>query len=90
MLNSSQIQGFFSDLFLNALIMAAPLLGAILLVGVVVSIFQVATQIQEQSLSYVPKLLAAVAVILMFGPWMLVRLTTYSVGLISGIPGYLH
>lgn len=59
------------------LTVAAPMLVVILVVGVVVSIFQAATQINEATLSFVPKLLAAVAVMAVAGPWMLTTLVDY-------------
>lgn len=68
---------------------AAPMLLLAMLVGVLVSIAQVVTQIQEASLTFVPKLLTVVLVMVAFGPWMLRKLVAYSVGVISSIPGYL-
>lgn len=59
------------------LTVAAPMLVVILVVGVLVSIFQAATQINEATLSFVPKLLAAVAVMAVAGPWMLTTLVDY-------------
>lgn len=59
------------------LTVAAPMLIVILVVGVLVSIFQAATQINEATLSFVPKLLSAVAVMAVAGPWMLTTLVDY-------------
>jgi flagellar biosynthesis protein FliQ len=67
----------------------APLLGVVLAVGIVISIVQVVTQIQEVSLSFIPKIVAVVLVVVLFGPWMMKRLVAYSTSVISGIPGYL-
>ena len=75
-----------SDLLWTALKISAPLLVVTLVLGVLISVFQVATQIQEQALSTVPKILAAVVVLVAFGPWMLRMLVSYSVTLISQIP----
>lgn len=75
-----------SDLLWTALKISAPLLVVTLVLGVLISVFQVATQIQEQALSTVPKILAAVVVLVAFGPWMLRMLVSYSVALISQIP----
>lgn len=77
------------QLLWNAVLIAAPLLGITLLVGLVVSVFQAVTQIQEMSLSFVPKLLAAVITLVVFGPWMLQRLINFSSTLIAGIPGWV-
>ncbi|HSI57252.1 MAG TPA: flagellar biosynthesis protein FliQ [Ideonella sp.] len=62
---------------LMLLTVAAPMLVVILVVGVLVSIFQAATQINEATLSFVPKLLSAVAVMAVAGPWMLTTLVDY-------------
>ena len=59
------------------LMISAPVLLTILVVGLVVSIFQAATQINEATLSFVPKLLAAVAVMAVAGPWMMTTLVDY-------------
>ena len=72
----------------NALIISAPLLAAVLLVGLLVSVVQVVTQVQEMSLTHVPKIIVAVVVLVAFGPWMLKRLVGFSANLISSIPSY--
>jgi flagellar biosynthetic protein FliQ len=59
------------------LMVSAPLLGVVLVVGLVVSIFQAATQINEATLSFVPKIVAAVIVLAVTGPWMLTTLVEY-------------
>jgi flagellar biosynthetic protein FliQ len=56
-------------------------------VGLVVSIFQAATQINEQTLSFVPKILAAVAMLAVAGPWMLTTLVEYLQRTLQSIPG---
>lgn len=61
-----------------ALMVSLPLLGASLLVGLVVSVFQAVTQIQEPTVTYVPKLIAACAVILGMGSWMLSSLVRFA------------
>lgn len=68
---------------------AAPLLLITMIVGILVSIFQVVTQIQEVSLSFIPKILTVVAVLVVMGPWMLKKLVNYSAAVIAGIPAYL-
>ena len=65
---------------------AMPMLLAGLIVGLAVSVFQAATQIQEQTLSFIPKILALVAVIAIAGPWMLSSVTDWTTELWSGIP----
>ncbi len=60
---------------------SAPMLIIGLVVGLVVSIFQAATQINEQTLSFVPKIIAVFITILFFGPWLIKLLTTFTIGL---------
>lgn len=76
----------FAQLLWKAVLVSAPLLLTVLIVGLAVSIFQVVTQIQEMSLTFIPKLLASVAVLVIAGPWMLGQLVAYSSALIRAIP----
>jgi flagellar biosynthesis protein FliQ len=69
-----------------ATLLSAPLLLASLVVGVLISLFQAATQINEMTLSFVPKLLVLVLVLLLAGPWMLELLTDFTRNLIKDIP----
>ena len=71
------------------LLLAAPLLLTALAVGLIVGIFQAATQINEMTLSFIPKLLAMAAVLAITGPWMLRTLVEYTRGLIESIPGMI-
>jgi len=68
------------------LMVSAPVLLTILGVGLLVSIFQAATQIHESTLSFVPKMIAAVAVLAVAGPWMLTTLVEYLQRTLSAIP----
>jgi flagellar biosynthetic protein FliQ len=68
------------------LMVAAPVLLTVLGVGLLVSIFQAATQIHEATLSFVPKMVAAVAVLGFAGPWMLTTLVEYLQRMIQSIP----
>ena len=69
------------------LMLAAPMLIVALVVGLLVGVFQAATQINEQTLSFIPKLLAMAAVLAITGPWMIRSLVEYSRNLIESIPG---
>ena len=69
------------------LMVSAPLLVVVLVVGLLVSIFQAATQINEATLSFVPKIVGAVIVLAVAGPWMLSTLVDYLRGVLTGIPG---
>lgn len=78
--------GYMYDALWTALIVAGPILLATLVVGLLISVLQVATQIQEITLSYVPKTLVAVFTLIALGPWMLARLTDYARALYLTIP----
>jgi len=71
------------------LLISAPPLLAALLTGLLVSIFQAATQINEMTLSFIPKLVAIFVVLVVFGPWMLSIMIDYMNNLITGIPGMI-
>ena len=68
---------------------AAPMLFVGLVVGLVISIFQAVTQIQEQTLSFIPKIVALIAVVAIAGPWMLDSLVTWTQQLWAAIPNYV-
>lgn len=70
-------------------LLAAPLLGAMLFIGLVVGLFQAATQINEQTLSFVPKLIVAVLVIVAGGGWMIEILTDFTERLYRSIPSLI-
>jgi flagellar biosynthesis protein FliQ len=65
---------------------ALPILLAGLFVGLLVSIFQAITQIQEMTLTFIPKILVTIAVVIVMGPWMLNQITGYTEQLWQGIP----
>ncbi|MBU6505417.1 MAG: flagellar biosynthesis protein FliQ [Betaproteobacteria bacterium] len=69
------------------MMVSAPLLLTALGVGLLISIFQAATQINEMTLSFIPKLLAMVLVLVVSGPWMIGLMVDYIRRLFSGIPG---
>ncbi len=72
------------------LLLAGPLLLTALLVGLLVGVFQAATQINEMTLSFIPKLLAMAAVLVLSGSWMLKQLVGYTRELVQSIPGLIH
>lgn len=78
------------DALFTALLVAGPLLGLSLLVGLLVSIFQATTQIQDQTLAFVPKILAVMFGIVAFGPWMLQVLIQFTTRLFTYLPSYLR
>lgn len=68
------------------LMVSAPLLAILLIVGLVISIFQAITQVNELTLSFVPKLVAAIVVLVLTGPWMLSTLVDYVSRVLLSIP----
>ncbi|GBF11615.1 MULTISPECIES: flagellar biosynthesis protein FliQ [Tepidibacillus] len=82
-------QNFIIHLFERSvytiLIVSAPMLGLGLLVGLIVSIFQATTQIQEQTLAFIPKIIAVLLAIVIFGPWMLSHLVEFTESIFNQI-----
>ncbi|MCG0274573.1 MAG: flagellar biosynthesis protein FliQ [Thermosediminibacteraceae bacterium] len=72
------------------LLVSAPMLGVGMIVGLLISIFQATTQIQEQSLTFVPKIVAVMAAILIFGSWMISILVNFTETLFREIPYFIH
>jgi flagellar biosynthetic protein FliQ len=72
----------------TVLLVGGPLLALSLLVGLIVSIFQAMTQIQEQTLSFIPKLVVIAAALLLLGPWMLNIMTSYTTNLLQDFVSY--
>jgi len=73
------------DALLTVLMVAAPMLGLGMVVGLLVSIFQATTQINEQTLTFVPKIVAVMAAIFLFGPWMLTTLVEFTARLYQNL-----
>lgn len=72
------------------LMIAAPMLLTALVIGLVVSIFQAATQINEQTLSFIPKLVGVFLALIIAGPWMLTVLLDYMRTMLTGIPAMVQ
>ncbi len=73
-----------------ALMLSAPMLIGALVIGILVSIFQAVTQINEQTLSFIPKILVITAALVIFSPWMLDTLTTFTRDIFLSIPEMVH
>ncbi len=82
------ITGFFIEGLKIAIMLAAPMLLSGLVVGLIVSMFQAATQINEMTLVFIPKMLAVGLALLIFFPWMLEMLTDFTQNVFSNIPLY--
>lgn len=72
-----------------AVLLSAPMLGGALIVGLVISIFQAVTQIQEQTLAIIPKMAAIVAIIAILSSWLLTQASTYMTSIFVNIPRYI-
>ncbi|MBD5558400.1 MAG: flagellar biosynthesis protein FliQ [Desulfovibrio sp.] len=82
--------GFGRQAIELCLMMALPMLGVGLCVGVVVSIIQAATQIQEQTLTFIPKIICMFIALLMALPWLMERMTTFTRDVFINIPQYVQ
>jgi flagellar biosynthetic protein FliQ len=76
------------DSALQILVIAGPILGAGLVVGLAVSVFQAVTQIQEMTLTFIPKLIAVLAILALLGHWMLARLLGFTTALLMNLDQY--
>jgi flagellar biosynthetic protein FliQ len=85
-MNQDTVVNLASQAMSLSLKVAGPMLLAALVIGLVVSIFQAVTQIQEQSLSLIPKIVGVAGVIIVLGPWMLGQLVSYTTALYTAIP----
>lgn len=72
------------------LLMAGPILGVSLLVGLAISIFQAVTQINEMTLSFVPKLLAIFGLMFFIGPWLISQMTGFTSRLLQNLPSLVR
>jgi flagellar biosynthesis protein FliQ len=82
------ITGFFMEALKIAILLAAPMLISGLVVGLIVSMFQAATQINEMTLVFIPKMLAVGLALLIFFPWMLQMIVDFTQNIFSSLPLY--
>ncbi|APW45647.1 flagellar biosynthesis protein FliQ [Rhodoferax antarcticus] len=85
-MNAQMVLTMGQDALIMMLMVSAPVLGVILVVGLLISLFQAVTQINEATLAFVPKLIAAMAVFALAGPWMLTTLVDYIRRTFESIP----
>ncbi len=78
------------EVFMTAVMVASPMLLAGLIVGVSISVMQTATSIQEQTLTFIPKIIAVVVSLILFMPWMMNTLLDFTVQLFTNIPSYIR
>ena len=84
-MNTDMVISLGHQALLTTVMIAAPLLLSALLIGLAVGMFQAATQINEMTLSFIPKLLVLVLVLMFTGPWLLSTLMEYSINLITNV-----
>ncbi len=84
------VVGFARGAVELTLLLALPMLGIGLLVGLSVGIFQAVTQIQEMTLTFIPKIMAVFAAVIIFAPWILGKLMNYTINLINNVPMYIR
>mgnify|MGYP000530431223 FL=1 len=87
-MSENQILFMAREAIATAILVGGPVLAVSLLVGLLVSIFQAMTQIQEQTLSFIPKLIAIALVLVILGPWMIKIMTSYTVNLLTELPSF--
>ena len=78
------------DALWMSVLLAGPLLGAALAVGLLIGIFQAATQIQEMTLSFIPKIIGVVIIVILTMPWMLNAMTDFSLNIFNMIPDFVE
>ena len=84
------VVGFAQSAISLTILVAMPMLGLGLIVGLCVSVFQATTSIQEMTLTFVPKILAVFFGLLYFAPWMLDKIVTFSENIFMNIPVYIR
>lgn len=88
-MSSEFIIGLAGQAVYTVLKVSAPMLLIALVVGLLVSIFQATTQIQEQTLAFVPKIVAVLVALLLFGPWILTTLVDFTYGILNNLSSYI-
>ena len=89
-MNHSDVLKLAQDAIRTVLLVSAPMLGFSLIVGLIVSILQAVTQIQEATLSFVPKIVAVFLSLIIFGPWILRYITEFTSELLANISLYIQ
>lgn len=84
-MDTGVVMDIATNAMVTAIMIAAPILLVSIIVGLAVSIFQATTHIQEQTLTFVPKVLAIVGVLILFGPWMITVMTAFITELYSSM-----
>jgi flagellar biosynthetic protein FliQ len=88
-MSSEFVIGLAGQALFTVLKVSAPMLGLGLIVGLIVSIFQATTQIQEQTLAFIPKIVAVFVAVLVFGPWILNVMVDFTSRLLGNLANYI-
>ena len=88
-MTEAMVLDLMRDAFYNIILNSAPMLLVSLVVGLIISVFQTVTSIQEQTLTFVPKVLSIIMALIVFGSWILTNLTTYMTNLWSDFSIYI-
>jgi flagellar biosynthetic protein FliQ len=89
-MNQGDVLKLAQDAIRTVLLVSAPMLGISLIVGLIVSIIQAVTQIQEATLAFVPKIVAVLLSLVIFGPWILKVMTQFTFDLLNNINLYIQ
>ncbi|MBU1002547.1 MAG: flagellar biosynthesis protein FliQ [Proteobacteria bacterium] len=84
------VVGFAKQAIEMALMIALPMLGVGLVVGITISVLQAATQIQEMTLTFIPKIVSIFLALLIAFPWIMDKMMTYTTNLFLNLPNYIH
>jgi len=87
-MNEAVVIGLMREALTVAVLVGAPILATTLVIGVVVSLIQAVTQVNEPTLTFVPKLVGVFAAMLIFGPWMMETMLDFSAGLFANAASY--
>lgn len=89
-MTEAYILALAKDAITITLMLAGPILLASLLIGSLISIIQAATQINEVTLTFIPKMIAIIAVLIFLGSWMLQQITSFTTALFNNLPNLVH
>jgi flagellar biosynthetic protein FliQ len=83
------VTGFFLEAIKTTILLSTPVLLSGLLVGILVSIFQAATSINEMTMTFIPKMLAVAIALIVFFPWMMQKMIDFTENLLNNLPAYI-
>lgn len=87
-MNEAVVMGLAKEALTVSLLVGAPILGVSLVIGIVVSVIQAVTQVNEMTLTFVPKLVGVFVAMILFGPWMMQTLLGFSAGLFANMGSF--